>query len=48
MIGNSSQRRSAFMLFRKHTTWILIANGARAHIIANQGPGKGLKPVPGR
>ncbi len=36
------------MLFRKYTTWILIADGARAHIIANDGPGKGLKPVPGR
>ncbi len=34
------------MRFKTQTTWILIADGARAHIVANQGPGKGLQPVP--
>lgn len=28
-------------------TWILIANGARARILANQGPGKGVHEVDG-
>ena len=26
------------------TTWILVADGARARILVNEGPGKGLKP----
>ncbi len=26
-------------------TWILIADGARARILLNEGPGKGLKPA---
>lgn len=29
------------------TTWILIADGARARIFANRGPGSGIEPVPG-
>lgn len=29
------------------TTWILIADGARARIFANRGPGKGIEPVAG-
>lgn len=29
------------------TTWILIADGARARIYANLGPGKGIAPVEG-
>ncbi len=29
------------------TTWILIADGARAHIFANHGPGKGIEVVDG-
>ncbi len=28
-------------------TWILIADGARARILENDGPGRGLHPVPG-
>lgn len=28
-------------------TWILIADGARARILENDGPGRGLQPVPG-
>jgi protein required for attachment to host cells len=28
-------------------TWILIANGARAHVLQNNGPGKGIKQVAG-
>jgi protein required for attachment to host cells len=28
-------------------TWILIADGARARILCNDGPGKGLNAVPG-
>ena len=27
------------------TTWILIADGARARVFLNDGPGKGLKPA---
>lgn len=27
------------------TTWILVADGARAQILVNEGPGKGLKPA---
>jgi len=29
------------------TTWVLIADGARARIFANHGPGKGLEAVAG-
>ena len=36
------------MPYREATTWILVADGARAQIIANEGPGKGLKEIPGR
>lgn len=36
------------MRFKTQTTWILIADGARAHIVANEGPGKGLKTIPGQ
>lgn len=28
-------------------TWVLVADGRRATIFANEGPGKGLAPVPG-
>lgn len=28
-------------------TWVLIADGARARILENDGPGRGLKEVPG-
>ncbi|HZT46577.1 MAG TPA: host attachment protein [Hyphomicrobiaceae bacterium] len=28
-------------------TWVLIADGARARILENDGPGRGLKPVEG-
>ena len=35
------------MLSPKHTTWIVVADGARAFIAANQGPGTGLTLVPG-
>lgn len=28
-------------------TWILVADGARAHVVTNAGPGTGLKLVPG-
>ena len=27
-------------------TWIMIADGARARILENEGPGRGLKEVP--
>ena len=36
------------MRFKTQTTWILIADGARAHIVSNEGPGKGLKTIPGQ
>jgi len=29
-------------------TWILIADGARARIVLNDGPGRGLKPGPNK
>ena len=29
------------------TTWILIADGAQARILVNEGPGTGLKPLAG-
>ena len=29
-------------------TWILIANGTRARIVINDGPGHGIKPEPER
>lgn len=29
------------------TTWILIADGARARIVVNEGPGKGVRQVEG-
>ncbi|HEY4136600.1 MAG TPA: host attachment protein [Alphaproteobacteria bacterium] len=35
------------MLMPKKTTWVLIADGARARILANHGPNTGLVPVPG-
>jgi protein required for attachment to host cells len=28
-------------------TWIVVADGARARVLENLGPGKGLEPVPG-
>lgn len=31
---------------RKTVTWILIADGVKARIVANDGAGKGLAPVP--
>jgi len=30
---------------KKIVTWVLVADGARARIYVNDGPGKGLKPV---
>lgn len=30
---------------KKRITWILVADGARARIFANSGPGKGLQPA---
>ena len=33
---------------RPIVTWILIADAARARVMAHRGPGKGLKPVPKR
>lgn len=35
------------MIQPKRTTWVLIADGARALVFANSGPGTGLSPVPG-
>lgn len=33
------------MLQPKRTTWVVVADGARAFIVANHGPGTGLAPV---
>jgi protein required for attachment to host cells len=30
---------------KKKVTWILVADGARARILKNEGPGKGLQPA---
>lgn len=35
------------MINPKRTTWVVVADGARAFIVANQGPGTGLTMVPG-
>ena len=32
---------------RKIVTWVVVADSGRAHILANDGPGRGLRPVPG-
>src|SRR6476646_5665499 len=42
-----AQRRGKGRLQMKPTkTWIMIADGARARILENEGPGRGLKAVP--
>ncbi len=33
------------MIQPKRTTWVIVADGARAFIVANRGPGTGLAPV---
>lgn len=38
-------RREELIPGKRITTWILVADGARARILANEGPGKGLAPV---
>lgn len=35
------------MLQPRKTTWVVIADGARAFVMANRGPGTGLSLVPG-
>jgi protein required for attachment to host cells len=32
---------------KKIVTWIVIADGSHARVVANDGPGKGVHPVPG-
>ena len=32
---------------RKTTTWVVVADGARARRLVNEGPGKGLEELPG-
>src|SRR5262249_34094570 len=39
--GHSNHERSMFM--KPTRTWILIADGARARILRNDGPGKGVQ-----
>jgi protein required for attachment to host cells len=41
--GVGIQRRSAGM--KKRVTWIIVADGSRARVLANDGPGKGLRPA---
>jgi len=31
---------------KKTVTWVVVADGARARLFINDGPGKGLKPIP--
>ena len=33
-------------MIRKLVTWIVIADGSRARVYRNDGPGKGLEPLP--
>ncbi|MFO1189907.1 MAG: host attachment protein [Alphaproteobacteria bacterium] len=33
------------MAVPKVTTWILVADGARARLLVNEGPGKGIRPL---
>lgn len=33
------------MALKHKITWVVIADGARAHIVVNEGPGTGLTPV---
>ena len=35
------------MRIKSNRTWILVADGARAHVVVNDGPGKGLQSLPG-
>ncbi|MCC7016733.1 MAG: host attachment protein [Rhodospirillales bacterium] len=35
------------MRIKTPRTWILVADGARAHVVLSAGPGAGLKAVPG-
>ena len=30
---------------KKKVTWIIVADGSRARLLANDGPGKGLRPA---
>ena len=30
---------------KKKVTWIIVADGSRARVLANDGPGKGLRPA---
>jgi protein required for attachment to host cells len=30
---------------KKRVTWIIVADGSRARVLANDGPGKGLRPA---
>jgi protein required for attachment to host cells len=39
--------KDAERIMKPTTTWILIADGARARIFANRGPGKGIEAVAG-
>lgn len=32
---------------KKNVTWVVVADHQHAHVFANDGPGKGLKPVDG-
>ena len=34
-------------MIKKVTTWVVVADGRRARVLANDGPGRGLAEVPG-
>src|SRR5262244_3440170 len=41
-------RHRGGIMVRKTVTWIVIADGEKARIVANEGVGKGLAAVPGQ
>jgi protein required for attachment to host cells len=45
--GPTAKRGGSIMRVKTPRTWILIADGARAHVVASAGPGADLKLVPG-
>lgn len=45
MKGSGERRRGARIMPKKTITWVLVADGAQARVLSNDGPGRGLKPA---
>jgi protein required for attachment to host cells len=43
----AATRNRKGLAMKKTTTWVLLADHERAHVLANDGPGRGLQPVDG-